>query len=497
MTVGTPDVEQLRRLLFGKDYDDLLVLKEQFQHSDKYSASVAGIISEALRLRSGQDDSLSEVLEPTVEQALTRSISRNPKGIADMLYPVMGPAIRKSINQALSEALENLNRLLENSLSLRSWKWRFDAWRTGQSYAQIALLRTLVYQVEQVFLIHRETGLLLQHVESPNAVSKDPAMVSGMLTAIQDFIADSFDASQGDALRTLSLGDVTVLIEHGPQAVLAMVVRGNVPSEELHELLLETSAAIHSQYASALKAFHGNPGPFANTATLLSDCLKSRQQRQQQHSPWLAWLLLGSIASGLAYWTFTVWQAQQQRLQQEAGEKQAQQQALQTLSQRLQELQSHTSDLQTSLQTLTAQQREQLEQHRQESLKLAQNEQAISELSHQIEASTYPFELGKADVGLQQPGLVQLGENIQALLRASNLAGKTPQVIIVGNADDSSGTEEFNRKLAQQRASNLRDALIRNGVPAFVLAAYSINGPEQAATLLKNERSTRYQVRLY
>jgi outer membrane protein OmpA-like peptidoglycan-associated protein len=497
MTVGTPDVEQLRRLLFGKDYDDLLALKEQFQRSDKYSASVAGIISEALRLRSTQDDSLSEALEPTVEQALTRSISRNPKGIADMLYPVMGPAIRKSINQALNEALENLNRLLENSLSLRSWKWRFDAWRTGQSYARIALLRTLVYQVEQVFLIHRQTGLLLQHVESPNAISKDPAMVSGMLTAIQDFIADSFHVDQNNTLRTLNLGDVTVLIEHGPQAVLAMVVRGNVPSEELHELLLETSAAIHSQYAAALKAFQGDAEPFANAGTLLSDCLKSRQASQPQHSPWLAWLLLGGIAAGLAYWGFLAWQAQQQRLQQEAMEKLTQQQALQTLNQRLQELQTHTSDLQDTLQTLTVQQREQLEQQRQQALKLAQNEQTISDLTHRIESSTYPFELGKADADPSQPGLVQLGEDIQALLRATNLAGKTLQVIIVGNADDSGGSESFNRKLAQQRASNLMDALTRNGVPVFMLAAYSINGPEQASTLLKNERSTRYQVRLY
>ena len=136
---GTPDVEQLRRLLFGKDYDALLALKEQFEHSDKYSASVAGIISEALALRGSQDDSLSEALAPTVELALTSSISNNPKRIADMLYPVMGPAIRKSINQALSEALENLNQVLENSLSLRSWKWRFDALRTGQSYAKVAL----------------------------------------------------------------------------------------------------------------------------------------------------------------------------------------------------------------------------------------------------------------------------------------------------------------------------------------------------------------------
>jgi len=188
---GTPDISQLRHLLFGKDYDALLALKAQFENSERYTSSVANIIAEAIQQRETRDGSISAALAPTVEQALTHAISQDPKRFADVLYPVMGPAIRKSIQQALNEALENFNRLLEQSLSVNSWRWRWDAWRTGQSYAQIAMLRTLVYQVEQVFLIHRDTGLL-QHVVSENVTSKDPEIISGMLTAIQDFIKESF-----------------------------------------------------------------------------------------------------------------------------------------------------------------------------------------------------------------------------------------------------------------------------------------------------------------
>ena len=496
---GTPDVEQLRRLLFGKDYDALLALKEQFEHSDKYSASVAGIISEALALRGSQDDSLSAALAPTVELALTSSISNNPRRIADMLYPVMGPAIRKSINQALSEALENLNQVLENSLSLRSWKWRFDAWRTGQSYAKVALLHTLVYQVEQVFLIHRESGLLLQHVESPQAISKDPEMVSGMLTAIQDFIADSFAVNQADTLRTLSLGGLTVVIEHGPQAVLAMVVRGTVPGE-LHALLLETSAAIHRQYAAAFKAYDGDTRLFANANNLLSDCLKSQQQRKSQGSPWLAWLLLATVLAGVVFWLYTAYQAGQAQQQQAEQARQAQQQAMQTLDERLQQLQTNTSDLQQSLRTLSDEQRQQNTQRRQEIEQKTQqrsdDERTLAGLTREIEASNYPFALGKADVALDEISLVKLGKSIQSLVSTAQRVGKIPQVMIVGNADQT-GNETINQKLAQQRAENLRDALVRNGVPAFAVVAYSAAQAGQPATLQKNERSTRYRVGLF
>ena len=48
------------------------------------------------------------------------------------------------------------------------------------------------YQVKQDFLIHRESGLVLQHVEDGSAETRDPDLVSGMLTAIRDFVQDYF-----------------------------------------------------------------------------------------------------------------------------------------------------------------------------------------------------------------------------------------------------------------------------------------------------------------
>ena len=36
--------------------------------------------------------------------------------------------------------------------------------RTGRSFAEVVMLRSLVYRVEQIFLIHRETSLSLLHV---------------------------------------------------------------------------------------------------------------------------------------------------------------------------------------------------------------------------------------------------------------------------------------------------------------------------------------------
>ena len=294
MFTNGSDIANLRQLLFGKDYDDLLTLKAQFETLERYSASVAGIISEALHLRMSRDDSISKLLAPTIEYTLTESIQQNPVQFANVLYPVMGPAIRKSIHQSFAEILTNLNQLLEQSLSLRSLRWRFDAWRTGQSYAHIVMLHTLVYQVEQVFLIHRHSGLLIHHLTAANAISKDPDMISGMLTAIQDFMADSFSVNKTDTLNTLSMGELNLLVEHGPNSVLALVVRGTIPSE-LHELMVETSANIHRYYGHALTTYQGDNIALTGIETLLSVCLKSRHQPQNKRQPWLVYASLGLI----------------------------------------------------------------------------------------------------------------------------------------------------------------------------------------------------------
>jgi outer membrane protein OmpA-like peptidoglycan-associated protein len=272
-----------------------------------------------------------------------------------------------------------------------------------------------------------------------------------------------------------------------------------VPSE-LHTLLLETSAAIHRQYAAAFKAYDGDTRLFANANNLLSDCLKSQQQCKSQGSPWLAWLLLAAVLAGAVFWLYTAYQAEQAQQQQAEQARQAQQQAMQTLDERLQQLQANTGDLQQSLRTLSDEQRQQNTQRRQEIEQKTQqrsdDEHTLAGLTREIEASNYPFTSGSSEVALDEISLVKLGKSIQRLVSTAQRVGKIPQVMIVGNADQT-GNETLNQKLAQQRAENLRDALVRNGVPAFALVAYSAAQAGQSATLQKNERSTRYRVGLF
>jgi len=207
-----------------------------------------------------------------VERAISESVRRNPRDLATAIFPVLGPAIRTAIAEAMAGLVQSVNRAVEHSLSPRGLRWRIESWRTGVPFAQVVLRHTLVYRVEQVFLVHAETGLLIAHV--PEQRGDDANLVSGMLTAIRDFVSDSFQSKDTGELRTFSVGDVCVLAEAGPRAYLAAVVRGQ-HAPALVAKLQQTLETIHDRWCDALVAFDGDTAPFEGTRPLLEECLET------------------------------------------------------------------------------------------------------------------------------------------------------------------------------------------------------------------------------
>src|ERR1700761_4021057 len=114
-----------------------------------------------------------------------------------------------------------------------------------------------------------------------------------MLTAIQDFVRDSFegtDKSGGSGIDTLKLGDLLLWCEEGPFAFLAAVIRGN-PPESLHGVLRETLADIHEQFRTPLEEFEGDTSNMGDFVTTLGRNLQQQERaREKQLSPWL-WII--------------------------------------------------------------------------------------------------------------------------------------------------------------------------------------------------------------
>jgi len=156
--VRPDELEELRRLLSAPEQRRLATLEDKVDAFEVTADAVGDVLPEAVSLRTARDRQLARSLAPTIEAGIGESVHRNPDPVAEAIYPTLGPAIRKAISEALAGFLETLNRAIDHSFSIRGLRWRFESWRTGVPYAEIVLRDALVYRVEQLFLIHGETG---------------------------------------------------------------------------------------------------------------------------------------------------------------------------------------------------------------------------------------------------------------------------------------------------------------------------------------------------
>lgn len=309
-----PSLGELREILvqpFREDIRDLRrrVQKVELREEEVTASDVSQVLPEAVRRHgTAEDDELSEALAPTMERTLHVSIERDPQPIVDAIFPVIGPAIRKAVSEALSTLMVNVNRTLEHGFSLKGLRWRWEAWRTGRSFAEVVLRHTLLYRVEQLFLIDRETGLPLQRVTAEEVEAEDSALVSGMLTAIQDFVHDSFDLADEETLQDFTVGNLSVWIDHGPHAALAAVIRGN-PDPRLREVMHRITERIHRQFRKELVNFDGDASGFEGAAPILEQGLLAQYEEPGATPSPVLWVLLAMVVGLIGWWGYETWEA--------------------------------------------------------------------------------------------------------------------------------------------------------------------------------------------
>ena len=148
--------------------------------------------------------------------------------------------------------------------------------------------------------------------------------MSGMLTAIQNYVRDSFGAAPDQALDQFQVGDWTVWVEQGAHSYLAGVIRGTPPAN-LRERFRDALDHIHAHHADALAYFAGDAAPFKTTQVNLENCLEAHYERPPKQGALKGWILIGLIVLGVVWWGWMAYQAQSRwahlldRLREEPG----------------------------------------------------------------------------------------------------------------------------------------------------------------------------------
>ncbi len=299
--IAADQLHELRQIFTGLDKEELQQLNTLIKDPEAFSEEIRKLLPLSIRKMVDAEDIKMESLLPLIEAALRESIQKNPENLADILFPVMMPAIRKAVASDIKQMLDSLNNTLEHGFSLKRMGWRLQAIFSRRKYSEIVLSHAYIYQVKQIFLIHKNTGLLLAQVsDDQQDNTTDADMVSSMLSAIKDFIQDSFTNKKEGILEEISVGRMRILLEQGPYAILATVVEGNVP-KAYHDLLKETIEDIHVSFYHELENFGGDVSPFEEDKSLLKRCLQKEQKPQKKRKPVFAIFLLLILAALLGY----------------------------------------------------------------------------------------------------------------------------------------------------------------------------------------------------
>jgi len=110
--------------------------------------------------------------------------------------------------------------------------------------------------IEHIFLIHHDGRLIYQY-SGGRSKPLSSSSVSGMLVIIQDFIKDAF-RTEGGGLRKLEQGELTVMIESGGAAYLAVVFSGQKEPSSLRDDMRAVLRETDREFGDRLREWDGN-----------------------------------------------------------------------------------------------------------------------------------------------------------------------------------------------------------------------------------------------
>ncbi len=259
---STDQIDELRKVLLKPE---ILV--------DKISPVIADILEEEI---SNSQDKIAQAIAPIMGEALRRQIYQAREDIIDALYPVIGQTINKAVSEAIRDLARNVDAQVRQGFRPQNTWRRWQARLRGVSADEYRLRESLPFAVHEIFLIHRESGLLIHHLSSDPVARPNRDLVSGMLTAIRDFAREAFGRDESGELGAIAYESQNILLEAGGAAYLAVVIDGVEPSgfrEEMRKSLI----ALHERHYDSLKKYDGSDEKLPQTAQrILSATLLNR-----------------------------------------------------------------------------------------------------------------------------------------------------------------------------------------------------------------------------
>lgn len=252
-----------------KARQQLVALETRIGDTDALMATITPVIAHSIQksIREAPHDMI-DALSPIIADAVRTSIAESREAMVEALYPITGQLVQRAVTEAMRDLARRIDAQMRTTFDLKSI-WQRIRIMLGLGPSSEHLLRqALPFQVEEIFLIHRETGLLLQHLRAGLASSveqpQDAELIGSMLTAIRDFVNDVFGRGGEGQLTQVQHGEKLILLEAAHFSYLAVVVTG-VEAQGYRARMREQIFSIDNEYIRPLREFSGDVSLFMAT----------------------------------------------------------------------------------------------------------------------------------------------------------------------------------------------------------------------------------------
>ncbi|MCK5145626.1 OmpA family protein [bacterium] len=316
-TVQDRELEHLRRLLLKDDRTritetevELNTLRKQLSEKEWLISTFSPVLNDVIDLNINRSkDDVAKTLSPVIGPAIKHQIGEAKEEIVDALYPIIGKTVRKAVAEAIKHLADTINNKIENAMRRSRVRNQITAKISGVSPQDLILKEALPFSIQEIFLIHRESGLLMTHVSSTSdAAGMNKDLVSGMLTAIQSFADEAFSQNESQDINEIQYGDQRIIIEAANSFYTAIVVKGVTPAR-FNGMVTRLLDRIQHQCGSELRDFQGDQSCFGSAKQLLSELIKlfrdsqdEEMQKGQSKRPYGLILVASFIVLVLAIW---------------------------------------------------------------------------------------------------------------------------------------------------------------------------------------------------
>ena len=247
-------LEQLRNALLSEDREALQLLRDKWEDEEVWSKKVAPIIQQHLHFLK---ENFHTEYGDAVRHIVTDQLTNSQDEIINIIYPRLNTIIKKYITaqfQILKEGIDGQVKSVQNRFSPKNIFSRFF----GASESDIIMSNLDHPEIQEIYLIQRDTGLLLGSYSKEKNMDQD--VIAGMLTAIKSFVEDAFSGEE-ENLEMIQYENYKIFLQSFPLYYFAVALKGSISTAEKEEL------------SNKLFSFAQNDIPFdiADVNTALTD----------------------------------------------------------------------------------------------------------------------------------------------------------------------------------------------------------------------------------